>query len=195
MAAMRGRDPAPTPEEEGYERFAPRRLGHAVAEGIAPVPDPKLIARAEQALEELSGEFTGWIEEESDSLARCFAALAAATRPDGKLRTAFYRCAHDLRGAAATFGFPLVGTVAESLCQIMEANAEMGGEPRLPLDVIGHHVAAVRAMIREDIRNTDDKTAGELVRHLRRLGRNHLAANGSDGFPVASAPPVHAARK
>src|SRR6516165_4237156 len=74
------------------------------------------VARAEPALAGPSGEFKGWIIAEATRLS----AAPAALRPNGFTTAAceeLFRAAHDIKGDAATFGYPYAGMVAESLCR------------------------------------------------------------------------------
>src|SRR6202040_1268330 len=63
------------------------------------------VARAEKALAGLSGEFKNWMTVESDRLAAAY----AATLKEGFTKDPseeLFRAAHDIKGDAATFGFP-----------------------------------------------------------------------------------------
>lgn len=170
---MSNMNPKPTLEKDGYEVIETRELSHAIGDRNAPAFDPEVLARAEKALEELSEEFPGWIREETARLCDCYQALLGSVPPDDDIVNAFYRSAHDLRGEAATLGFPLAGEVASSICGIMEAARENNEE--LPVSMIGHHVDAVRAIVREEPAEGND-TADELVEQLRRIGDEFLAA-------------------
>src|SRR5512133_4025879 len=63
------------------------------------------VARAEKALAGLSGEFKNWMAIEADRLSAAHAAILR----DGftvENREELFRAAHDIKGDAATFGFP-----------------------------------------------------------------------------------------
>src|ERR1700741_139398 len=81
------------------------------------IDDP--IARAEEALAGLSGEFNGWVTEECARLAKAHAEIAKHGF-DPRLREELFRAAHDIKGGAATFGYPKAALAAESLCRILE---------------------------------------------------------------------------
>jgi HPt (histidine-containing phosphotransfer) domain-containing protein len=149
-------------------------VGHAVA-GDDPV------ARAEAALAALSGEFTDWMHAECAELdrARRGAHEAGMAAPQ---RATLFRAAHDIKGQAATFGFPLVCAVAESLCVLLE---ETRDPRRIPAALIDQHVDAVRAIVREHHRPLAPTIAEELTRRLRNLSDEFLALEGK-GRDVAS---------
>src|SRR5471030_551921 len=77
------------------------------------------IARAEQALAGLSGEFKNWMSVEADRLAAAHAAILKNGFTNAN-REELFRAAHDIKGDAATFGFPSAAAAAESLCRIIE---------------------------------------------------------------------------
>src|SRR3569832_310699 len=67
------------------------------------------VGRAEQALAGLSGEFKDWMAAEAARLADAYAAI----QNDGfnkDRRGELFRAAHDIKGDAATFGFPSAAT-------------------------------------------------------------------------------------
>src|ERR1700742_5151892 len=76
------------------------------------------VARAEKALAGLSGEFKNWMAIESDRLAAAYAAVLKTGFNDVTSEELF-RAAHDIKGDAATFGFPSAAAAAESLCRII----------------------------------------------------------------------------
>src|SRR5688572_20771730 len=72
------------------------------------------VARAEQALAQLSGQFNDWMIDECDRLA----AARQRVADEGftaDARDVLFRAAHDIKGEAATFGFPAAAAAAESL--------------------------------------------------------------------------------
>ena len=134
------------------------------------------VARAEKALADLSGEFKTWMAIESDRLAAAHAAIlkdgfSNATRDE------LFRAAHDIKGDAATFGFPSAGAAAESLCRIIEHAPDLA---RVPSELIAHHINAIQAIVRERTRPDTVSTAGELSRQLRAVADEYLAHANRD---------------
>ena len=60
-----------------------------------------------------------------------------------------FHAAHDVKGDAATFGFPLAAPAAESLCRVLEHSPDRN---RIPNELVDRHVDAVRAIVREHAR-------------------------------------------
>jgi HPt (histidine-containing phosphotransfer) domain-containing protein len=81
-----------------------------------------------------------------------------------RTREELFRAAHDIKGDAATFGFPSAAAAAESLCRIIEHAPDLD---RVPRDLIIHHINAVQAIVRERTKLDTAAMAGELSRQLR----------------------------
>src|SRR5262245_54628516 len=96
------------------------------------------VARAEQALAGLAGEFKNWMTVEADRLSAAYAAVLQAGFT-WENREELFRAAHDIKGDAATFGFPSAGAAAESLCRIIEHAPDL---TLVPAGLIGHHIDA-----------------------------------------------------
>jgi chemotaxis protein histidine kinase CheA len=119
------------------------------------------LQRAEQVIEELKEEFEEWIEKDVEQLVRTHEAFEAR-RTEANLAR-FYRAAHDLRGQAATFDFPLVARIANSLANLTE---EAGSGSSLPTVLVEAHVDAIKVIIRDKIKDPTDATGIELAREL-----------------------------
>ncbi len=128
------------------------------------------VARAEKALAGLSGEFKNWMTIESDRLTAAY----AATLKDGFTKDnceELFRAAHDIKGDAATFGFPSAGAAADSLCRIIEHAPDLG---KVPAQLIAHHINAIQAIVRERTKLDTVSTASELSRQLRGVADEYL---------------------
>jgi HPt (histidine-containing phosphotransfer) domain-containing protein len=129
------------------------------------------VARAEQALAGLSGEFKGWMAAEATRLAAAYEAL----RKNGFTPEAgeeLFRAAHDIKGDAATFGYSHAGTVADSLCRVIEHAPEL---EKVPTELIEHHINAIQAIVRDHTKFDATMVATELSRRLRRVADEYLA--------------------
>ena len=147
----------------------PNKLKSAVGRAIDG-DDP--VARAEAALAQLSSEFSSWMEDECERLDRARHNVSQ-NGMTALPREALFRSAHDIKGQAATLGFPRVAAVAESLCRLIE---ETHDPERIPLDLVDQHVDAVRAIIREHGRPQADAVADQLTRTLRRVCDDFIAS-------------------
>ena len=129
------------------------------------------VARAEKALAGLSSEFRNWMTVESDRLAAAHAVVLKNGFNDAT-REELFRAAHDIKGDAATFGFPSAGAAAESLCRIIEHAPNLDA---VPSNLIAHHINAIQAIVGERTKLDTLSTASELSRKLRGVADEYLA--------------------
>jgi HPt (histidine-containing phosphotransfer) domain-containing protein len=134
------------------------------------------VARAEKALADLSGEFKHWMVIESDRLAAAHAAILKNGFSDAT-RDELFRAAHDIKGDAATFGFPSAGAAAESLCRIIEHAPDLA---KVPSELIAHHINAIQAIVLERTKLDTISMASELSRRLRGVADEYLARVNRD---------------
>lgn len=144
------------------------RLEKAIAKVVLPDDDP--LARAEAALAQLSGEFGVWMTAECDRLDAARRAVKEHGFGKRNLDELFF-AAHDVKGDAATFGFPLTAPAAESLCRVIEHSPDSG---RIPVALVDQHVDAVRAIVREYARPDIAEIATALTRRLRQVTEEFL---------------------
>jgi HPt (histidine-containing phosphotransfer) domain-containing protein len=128
------------------------------------------VARAEKALAGLSGEFKNWMGIEADRLSTAHAAILKGGFTDFT-REELFRAAHDIKGDAATFGYPSAGAAAESLCRIIEHTPDLD---EVPSELIVHHINAIQAIVRERTRLDTASMASELSRKLRGVADEYL---------------------
>jgi HPt (histidine-containing phosphotransfer) domain-containing protein len=134
------------------------------------------VARAEKALAGLSSEFKNWMGVEADRLSAAHAAILR----DGfsnAMREELFRAAHDIKGDAATFGYPSAGAAAESLCRIIEHAPDLAA---VPSNLIAHHINAIQAIVRENTRLDTVSMASELSRQLRGIADEYLTHANRD---------------
>jgi len=151
----------------------PNKLKKAVSKA-APAKagvDDDPVARAEAALAELSTEFSSWMDTECERLDQARHKIKASGIA-GAAKDALFHAAHDIKGEAETFGFPLAGHVADSLCRLIEHAPDL---TRVPVSLVDQHVDAVRAIIREAASQDSDRTAAKLVARLRQVTDDFLS--------------------
>jgi HPt (histidine-containing phosphotransfer) domain-containing protein len=152
----------------------PNTLRKAIAKATEPADDP--VARAEAALAQLATEFSDWMQAECERLESARQDL----KREGfskKTHDALFRAAHDIKGEAATFGYPAVGFVTESLCRLIEHTPDV---TRIPVPLIEQHVDAVRAIVREHGRQELSAVAQALSRRLREVTDEFLRVANAD---------------
>jgi HPt (histidine-containing phosphotransfer) domain-containing protein len=134
------------------------------------------VARAEKALAGLSGEFKNWMSVEADRLSAAHAAVLKDGFTDAT-REELFRAAHDIKGDAATFGYPSAGVAAESLCRIIEHAPNLD---EVPSNLIAHHINAIQAIVRGRTKLDNVGMASELSRQLRGVADEYLTHANRD---------------
>ena len=134
------------------------------------------VERAEKALKELSGEFKNWMVIEADRLSAAWGAICGYGFDDER-RGELFRAAHDIKGDAATFGFPSAGAAANSLCRIIEHAPDLA---KVPSELIMHHINAVQAIVRQRTKLDTVAMASELSRQLRGVTDEFLTKANRD---------------
>ena len=161
-----------TEQHGSYEVIRPRitlKDKAAVYTDRRSTMDFSAIDRAEKALTELTTEFFSWMDEEVQKLIQAFDAIEGHGPGDARLST-LYRVSHDIKGSAATFGFPFATMVANGLTQIiLYCDQDMP-----PIEIMRSHVFAIRAIVREDARGETDITAQALAAQLQIMTSNYL---------------------
>ena len=148
---------------KGFQKHDPGNALNrkAVIPGVSGI-DYEAIARAEQALSELSSSFNNWMLEECHKLADRRTVIHR-DGPNRETLEALFHVAHDIKGQAATLGFPLASGPATSLCKLLY---EIPRPERAPIALIDQHVDAICAIVRENIQDLKHKTTVEISRRL-----------------------------
>ena len=123
------------------------------------------VARAERALSMLSSEFESWMDSECSRLDQARRSIGE----NGFTTTnkeALFHAAHDIKGQAATFGYPAVAAAADSLCRLIEHTPDV---MCIPFTLVDQHVDAVRAIYREYARSDAKELAAQLTKRLREV--------------------------
>lgn len=134
------------------------------------------IARAEKALAALSPEFGAWMDSECERLDGARHEIVDSGFTDAN-KEALFRAAHDIKGEAATFGYPAVASAAEGLCRLIEHAPDPS---RIPGALIDQHVDAVRAIYREYGHSDAQKLASALTKRLREVADDFLIKENQD---------------
>lgn len=136
--------------------------------------DPSAVAKAEAALKGLSGQFAQWLQDEIDKLE----AARAAIKTEGMNRQTadrLYLHSHDLKGLGATYEYPLITRIAGSLCKLMDDQESRVASPMFLIDA---HIDAVRAAVRDQIRDTNHPVGRVLAEELERRVLAYLDEHG-----------------
>ena len=147
--------------QQPIELFMPPNMLKAKVGGGKGGIDLAAMERAEAAMEELKSEFSDWIAQDVKTLTAARARYAAT--PDGEARAALLRAAHDIKGQAPTYNYPLIARVAASLSRLVD---EQPRGTALPLQLVDAHVDAIMVIHKSNLQHSGDETAQALCAEL-----------------------------
>jgi hypothetical protein len=122
------------------------------------------LARAEMALEALAPSFAEWMSSETRRLSDSLDVFENGPRDADALQSLFL-VAHDFRGQAKQFGYPLAGQIATGLCELLQGDDAL----EIPLVILRSHVDAVCSIVRFGVRDEANEVALEMARALSRV--------------------------
>ena len=158
-----------------------RHLRKTLRPATTDEPDP--VARAEQALSQISGEFDSWMLHECERLDTA----RRKVRERGlskETKQELFLAAHDVKGDSGTFGYPAVVPAADSLCRLLEHSPDL---TKIPLAIVDQHVDAVRAIVREHSRGDIVAIAAALTSKLRTVTDEFLVRENKNRPDVLKA--------
>ena len=138
----------------------PNRLKQKVGEGGI---DPRRLAEAETAVQELGANYLDWANEDLATLHGKLGALMSGETPQAEALEAVFSVAHDMRAQGGTFGYPLVTRIGRSLCRFIEALESAG---KADLELVAAHVDAITAVLRNQIAGDSDPVSQKLAEGL-----------------------------
>ena len=146
--------------QDDVEVFMPPNVLKAKVGNFSGI-DMSAIKRAENAMDSLKDNFAEWAQDDVRRLVE--ARNRFAKQPDNESRAALLRAAHDMKGQAATFNFPLIAQVAGSLAYLIHDLPE-GKE--LSLKLVDAHVNAVQVIHKQNLTDMSNPVAVTLAKEL-----------------------------
>jgi hypothetical protein len=132
--------------------------------GPPPTFDAKALARAETALQALSGEFETWMAQEVDRISAARQRARETGFADAELAQIF-ACAHDIKGLGSTYEYPLATLIAASLCRLVETPAARTRAQGRP-EIVEAHIDAIRAAVSAGVKTREHPVGRELLAAL-----------------------------
>lgn len=148
-------------KREPIELFMPPNMLKAKVGGTYVGIDMAAVGRAEAAMEALKTEFAEWSQDDVRKLVAAREAFAA--KPDPITRAGVLRAAHDMKGQAATFNYPLIARVAGSLSRLIH---DLPASSDVPLALVDAHVNAIHVIYRDKVMDMSNKVALALSEEL-----------------------------
>ena len=132
--------------------------------------DPDMLARAEAALKSLSGQFSQWLNDEIVKLDAARAEVGAkGLNPE--TCDGLYMRAHDLKGLGGTYEFPIITRLAGSLCTLLDDEQKRSNAP---LYLVDAHINAIKAAVRDNVRDDSNPVGRALAEALEAQVRAHF---------------------
>jgi chemotaxis protein histidine kinase CheA len=147
--------------QQPIELFMPPNMLKAKVGGTIVGVDMAAVGRAEAAMNALKSEFAEWAQDDVRKLVAAREAFAA--KPDPATRAGLLRAAHDMKGQAATFNYPLIGRVAGSLSRLIH---DLPASNQVPLALVDAHVNAIHVIYRDKVMDMSNKVALALSEEL-----------------------------
>ena len=166
--------------QKPIEVITPPNMLKAKIGGPLPALDQNAIARAEAALDKLSDQFGDWINEEMGKLLEAWAGYEKAPNTPAA-KNELHRRAHDLKGLAPTYGYPLVGRVCASLCKL---TGDEHGDINAPPALLKAHVDAVKAAVNGKVMGANHPVGLALATELEAQTKALIAS-----LPAPEPPP------
>lgn len=159
------------PRQQPIELFMPPNMLKAKVGGTFVGLDMAAIKRAETAMEALKGEFADWAQDDVRKLVA--AREHFALNPNAATRAGLLRAAHDMKGQAATFNYPLIARVAGSLSRLIH---DLPKDAEVSLGLVDAHVNAIHVIYRDKVMDMSKKVALALAEELEARVAEELGA-------------------
>ncbi len=149
--------------------------------GRGDVMDRALLERAEAAVQGMSEDYHLSALDDIAELRGLARAVAEGAADDESATGRIYSIALDVKGQGATFGYPLVTQIGDSLVRFMDGRTRLG---RRGAQIVAAHADALRAVLGNDIRGDGGPLGAKLLGGLSILLRKPVdpkPAAGNDG--------------
>ncbi len=118
----------------------------------------KAVLRALNAAEDLIDSYQGWAIDDLTKLWRAYESSADDAHGPDEIAQMF-EIAHGIRGEGGSFGFPLISTICDSLCKLLEGKKRLGA---VELEIVKVHILAMRAVFNQGLKGSQPQLDGEL---------------------------------
>ena len=139
--------------------------------GGGPISE-EMLQRAALAVESLAEQFDDLLESEIARLHALFERAAADPSQGMEFAKQIFEIAHDLRGQAGTFDYPLITRVGTSLCRFAD---ELGCCRERELEVIRLHIEAMQAIMASALRGDGGALGQQIADGLEKAVEKVLA--------------------
>lgn len=133
----------------------------------------EIVDEAKEGLQKLDGDYRQWLQADLDVMSESLRGAQSDPGSSAELMTKIHGISHDIKGQGATFGFPLITEVAQSLCSLIKNDAHSAADR---VKLVAFHIDSMRVIAAHDIRGSGGEQGRELVERLHAAVDKALAA-------------------
>ena len=126
--------------------------------------DPRLLTKAEKQVAELKLSYGDWVEADLDKLTIALGKLKDRSESAAEHLAVIEGTAHDIKGQAGTFDYPLLTLIAASLCDMLR-DADAIEDRQIGL--IAAHIDAIGNIVRRRIQGDGGDLGKRLLLRLQ----------------------------
>lgn len=152
----------------------PRHISRKVPKTGGLEPE-EAILRALSAASELTEEYQGWAVDDLERLWGKFKKLSGDAENSKADISELFDIAHEIRGQGGSFDFPLITTIADSLCKFIDQRQQLNAAE---LEVFKVHIMAMKAVFRQQLKGKQPDLNVQLTELLLSI-RNKVQLNSS----------------
>ena len=158
------------PKQKPIEIITPPNVLKTKLGGPLKKNSAELISRAERAVDDLSHEFGDWLDEELERVEKAWASARDLSNREEQLSSLYTR-AHDLKGLASTYGYPIISRFANSLCRLIATPTSREIAPKALIDA---HVKACRTAVLQNVKTVDHPIGAALANELEEQSAQYV---------------------
>lgn len=127
---------------------------------------PDAVREAEAAVAALAANYSEWVKEDLGQAREALARAQDSAPDNGAAVAAIFGVCHNIKGQGGSFGYDLVTSIGESLCDYIR-EGEAASEKKLK--VIEAHIAAIEFVVENKISGDGGDAGKDLVAKLARF--------------------------
>ncbi len=135
-----------------------------MADSKAASPHANRLAMAEAAVSAMKDGYKEQLQADAKQLSSIWKAIDPAN-PGVERMDALFDIAHNLKGQAGTFGYDLVTSVADSLCELLLNE----GARSEKMKAVGQHVSALNRIVDNGISGSGGEVGAKILQALQTL--------------------------
>jgi chemotaxis protein histidine kinase CheA len=145
----------------------PQTLQSKVEKGGPGAVDLDALAKAEEVIANLAGDYLEWVREDFVRMEAAFAKLKSGDGGDKENLEAMFQIAHDMKGQGGSFGYDLMTAIGDHMCRLLETLDKAGPREQTMIRV---HIDAMRVVITKELKGDGGNEGRQLLMGLSLVG-------------------------